>query len=143
MGANLIITNKLHQSQITLQLQTEFKEMSKKKTKKNHLQPPRDRDVSEPAPSWKDQEENVQLETRAAFGTMVAAVLKLYFIGTALTVLAVLYGIVDSIGGLMYAQDQRYFLELHGEKQRDSECKTLRCKHRTVLCVTQTCCDKA
>ncbi|KAK7886137.1 hypothetical protein WMY93_025758 [Mugilogobius chulae] len=52
---------------------------------------------------------------------MVAAVLKLYFIGTALTVLAVLYGIVDSIGGLMYAQDQRYFLELHGEKQRDSE----------------------
>lgn len=48
---------------------------------------------------------------------MVAAVLKLYFIGTALTVLAVIYGLVDSIGGHMYVQNHQYFLELRQEKQ--------------------------
>ncbi|KAM7367165.1 hypothetical protein PAMP_015089 [Pampus punctatissimus] len=46
---------------------------------------------------------------------MVTAVLKIYFIGTALTVLAVLYGIVDSFGGLMYVQDPHYILELDHE----------------------------
>lgn len=43
---------------------------------------------------------------------MVAAVIKLYLIGTALSVLAVIYGIVDSFGGLMYVQDHEYLLEL-------------------------------
>lgn len=50
---------------------------------------------------------------------MVAAVLKLYFIGTALTVLAVFYGIVDSFGGLMYPQDRSYILELNHQTQTE------------------------
>ncbi|KAG7497760.1 hypothetical protein JOB18_043610 [Solea senegalensis] len=37
-----------------------------------------------------------------AIGDMFSAVLKLYFIGTALTFFAVIYGIVDSVGGTMY-----------------------------------------
>lgn len=45
-------------------------------------------------------------------GAMVSAVLKLYFIGTALSVLAALYGMGDSFGGLMYVQDHQYMLEL-------------------------------
>lgn len=49
---------------------------------------------------------------------MVAAILKMYFIGTALSVLAVLYGIVDSFGGLMYVQDHRYILELDQQTKR-------------------------
>lgn len=49
---------------------------------------------------------------------MVVAVLKLYFIGTALTVLAVIYGLVDSFGGLMYVQDHHYVLELDHQTQR-------------------------
>ncbi|CAJ1054727.1 hypothetical protein EXN66_Car020853 [Xyrichtys novacula] len=49
---------------------------------------------------------------------MVAAVLKLYFIGTALSVLAVFYGIVDSFGGLMYVQDRHYVLGLDHHTQR-------------------------
>lgn len=39
---------------------------------------------------------------------MVAAVLKMYFIGTALSVLAVLFGLADSVGGLMYHQNHHY-----------------------------------
>ncbi|KAK2859021.1 hypothetical protein Q5P01_003641 [Channa striata] len=53
-------------------------------------------------------------------GAMVAAaVLKLYFIGTALTFLAVLYGLVDSVGGLMYVQDHDYILYLDHQTQRE------------------------
>lgn len=49
---------------------------------------------------------------------MVTSVLKLYLIGTAMTVLAVLYGIVDSFGGLMYVQNHHYVLELDHQTQR-------------------------
>lgn len=49
----------------------------------------------------------------------MAAVLKLYFIGTALTVLAVIYGLVDSFGGLMYVQNHDYILELDHQTQRE------------------------
>ncbi len=50
---------------------------------------------------------------------MVAAVLKIYFLGTALSVLAVLFGLADSIGGLMYEQDHQYMLGLdHQTKTR-------------------------
>lgn len=41
----------------------------------------------------------------SAATAMVLTALKLYFVGTALTVLAVLYEIADSCGGLMYAQN--------------------------------------
>lgn len=51
-------------------------------------------------------------------GAMVSAVLKLYVIGTALTVLAVLYGLVDSFGGLMYVQNHNYMLEVDRHTQR-------------------------
>lgn len=44
-------------------------------------------------------------------GAMVAAVLKVYFIGTALSVLAVLFGLADSVGGLMYHQNRHYTAE--------------------------------
>ena len=36
---------------------------------------------------------------------MMTDVLKMFFIGTAFTVLAALMGMVDSFGGLMYVQD--------------------------------------
>ncbi|KAK9525744.1 hypothetical protein VZT92_016426 [Zoarces viviparus] len=49
---------------------------------------------------------------------MVTAVLKMYFIGTALSVLAVLYGIVDAFGGLMYVQDHHYITDLDQQTQR-------------------------
>jgi len=49
---------------------------------------------------------------------MVAAVLTLYFVGTALSFLAVLYGIVDSFGGLMYAQDHHYLMDLDQQTRR-------------------------
>lgn len=49
---------------------------------------------------------------------MVAAILKMYFIGTALSVLAVIYGLVDSFGGLMYVQDHNYVLELDQRTER-------------------------
>lgn len=49
----------------------------------------------------------------------MAAVLKLYFIGTALTVLAVIYGLVDSFGGLMYVQNHDYILEVDHHMQRE------------------------
>ncbi|AWO98115.1 HILPDA domain containing protein isoform 2 [Scophthalmus maximus] len=49
---------------------------------------------------------------------MVPAILKVYLIGTVLTVLAVFYGIVDSFGGLMYAQDHNYMLERDEQTQR-------------------------
>lgn len=52
---------------------------------------------------------------------MVPAVLKLYFIGTALSVLAVLYEMVDSIGGLMYVQDHPYMLELQHQTETPSK----------------------
>lgn len=42
---------------------------------------------------------------------MVSAILKMYFLGAALSVFAVLYDIVDSFGGQMYVQDQRYMSE--------------------------------
>lgn len=57
---------------------------------------------------------------------MVAAVLKMYFIGTALSVLAVLYGIVDSFGGLMYVQNQHYISELDHQTQRQDSSRTRR-----------------
>ena len=50
---------------------------------------------------------------------MAAAVLKMYFIGTALSVFAVIYAIVDSFGGLMYVQDQNYTLELYQQTHRE------------------------
>ncbi|KAF3705162.1 hypothetical protein EXN66_Car020853 [Channa argus] len=50
---------------------------------------------------------------------VAAAVLKLYFIGTALTFLAVLYGLVDSFGGLMYVQDHDYMLYMDHQTQRE------------------------
>lgn len=56
------------------------------------------------------------------------AVLKLYFFGTILSVLAVLYGIVDSFGGLMYVQDHDYLLEL--ENQTKTRSQTSPCSHR-------------
>lgn len=59
---------------------------------------------------------------------MVPAVLKLYFFGTVLSVLAVLYGIVDSFGGLMYVQDHDYLLEL--ENQTKTRSQTSSCSHR-------------
>lgn len=43
---------------------------------------------------------------------MVSAILKMYFLGAALSLFAVLYKIVDSVGGQMYVQDQRYMSEL-------------------------------
>lgn len=59
---------------------------------------------------------------------MVPAVLKLYFLGTVLSVLAVLYGIVDSFGGLMYVQDHDYLLEL--ENQTKTQSQSPSCCHR-------------
>lgn len=35
----------------------------------------------------------------------------LYCFGTAVTVMAVIYELVDSFGGLMYAKKQRYFVQ--------------------------------
>lgn len=52
---------------------------------------------------------------------MVTAVLKLYFIGTALSILAVLFGIVDSFGGLMYVQDHHYTVELDHQSKTQRE----------------------
>lgn len=51
--------------------------------------------------------------------TMVAAILKMYFFGTALSVLAVLYEIADSVGGLMHVQDHHYLQELNQQTDRD------------------------
>lgn len=51
--------------------------------------------------------------------TMVAAILKMYFFGTALSVLAVLYEIADSVGGLMHVQDHHYLQELNQQTERD------------------------
>lgn len=67
---------------------------------------------------------------------MVAAVLKLYFIGTALSVLAVLFEIVDSFGGLMFVQaDRNYIRELEQqEKTRTSVCP---CEHQRGSSVTK------
>lgn len=48
---------------------------------------------------------------------MVAAVIPLYFFGTALSVLAVLYGIVDSFGGLMYVQDCPHVMDFDWQTQ--------------------------
>lgn len=61
-----------------------------------------------------------------AVGAVVSAVLKLYFIGTALSVLAALYGMVDSFGGLMYVQDHQYVLELEHQikTQRQASSRT-------------------
>lgn len=53
-----------------------------------------------------------------SFGAMVAAVLKMYFIGTLLSVFAALLGMVDPIGGLMYVQDRHYTVELDQQTQR-------------------------
>ncbi|KAK1906444.1 Hypoxia-inducible lipid droplet-associated protein [Dissostichus eleginoides] len=53
-------------------------------------------------------------------GAMVAAVLKLYLIGTALSVLAVFYVIVDSFGGLMYVQDDHYTTDQQTQRQISS-----------------------
>lgn len=49
---------------------------------------------------------------------VAAAVLKLYAIGTALSLLAFIYGIADSFGGLMYAQNHHYIHELDQQTQR-------------------------
>ncbi|MED6286324.1 hypothetical protein CHARACLAT_004813 [Characodon lateralis] len=49
---------------------------------------------------------------------MAAAILKLYAIGTALSVLAFIYGIADSFGGLMYAQNHHYIHGLDHQTQR-------------------------
>lgn len=50
---------------------------------------------------------------------MVAAILKMYFFGTALSVLAVLYEIADSVGGLMHVQDHHYLQELNQQTESD------------------------
>lgn len=57
---------------------------------------------------------------------MVAAVLKLYFIGTALSVLAVFYVIMDSFGGLMYVQDDHYTTDQQTQRQISSDQQTQR-----------------
>ncbi|KAM3587342.1 uncharacterized protein V6R79_002601 [Siganus canaliculatus] len=64
---------------------------------------------------------------------MVAAVLKLYFIGTALSVLAVLFGIVDSFGGLMYVQDHHYILELDQQKKQQTQASSSTDQRRSSL----------
>lgn len=47
---------------------------------------------------------------------MVPGVLKLYLIGTVLSVLAVLYSVVDSFGALAHHQDHSYTWELEDTK---------------------------
>lgn len=66
---------------------------------------------------------------------MVTAVLKLYFIGTALSVLAVIYGIVDSFGGLMYEQNHRYMWDLHQQTQTETQPSSI--SHRRGSAVTR------
>ncbi|KAF7656171.1 hypothetical protein LDENG_00045610 [Lucifuga dentata] len=51
-------------------------------------------------------------------GAMMPAILKMYFIGTALAVLAVIFDIVDSFGGLMYVQDHCYTTKPDHQMQR-------------------------
>lgn len=53
-------------------------------------------------------------------GAMIPAVPKLYFVGTMLSILALLYSIVDSFGGLMYIQVHPYMLELEQAKKTTS-----------------------
>lgn len=55
---------------------------------------------------------------------MLAAVLKLSAIGTALSVLAFIYDIADSVGGLMYAQNPHYINGLDHQTQRQIPCRT-------------------
>ncbi|KAG8005596.1 hypothetical protein GBF38_001499 [Nibea albiflora] len=72
----------------------------------------------------------------SALGAMVAAVLKLYFIGTALSVLAVLFEIVDSFGGLMFVQEDRnYVREL--EQQEKTQRPVCPCDHQRGSSVTK------
>lgn len=46
---------------------------------------------------------------------MVPPVIKLYLFGTLLTVLAVLYEMLDSFGGLMYVQDHYDLVQLQNQ----------------------------
>lgn len=47
---------------------------------------------------------------------MVPAIIKLYFIGTVFSVLAVLYSVVDSFGALAHVQDHSYMWDLEEMK---------------------------
>lgn len=47
---------------------------------------------------------------------MLPSILKLYFFGTILSVLAVLYSLVDSFGALAHLQDHSYTWELEEMK---------------------------
>lgn len=48
--------------------------------------------------------------------TMVLTIIKLYFIGTVFSVLAVIYSVVDSFGALAHAQDHSYMWDLEEMK---------------------------
>lgn len=61
---------------------------------------------------------------------MVPPVVKLYLFGTLLSVLALLYEMLDSFGGLMYVQDPHYVVELQAQTKaqqgRASSCSPRR-----------------
>uniref|UniRef100_A0AAV2IWW2 Uncharacterized protein n=1 Tax=Knipowitschia caucasica TaxID=637954 RepID=A0AAV2IWW2_KNICA len=60
------------------------------------------------------------VDATPTLGALVVALLS-YLTGTAVMVMLVLHGLVDSIGGLMYVQNQQHFLEFHQEKQRRND----------------------
>lgn len=68
---------------------------------------------------------------------MVPAVLKLYFFGTALSVLAVLFEIANSFGGLMYPQDQHYILELQQQQKKEGRQEPEGLHHQRSLVPTK------
>lgn len=61
---------------------------------------------------------------------MVPPVVKLYLFGTLLSVLALLYEMLDSFGGLMYVQDPHYLVELQeqtkAQQSQSSSCSQQR-----------------
>lgn len=50
---------------------------------------------------------------------MVPAIIKLYFLGTVFSILAVLYSVVDSFGALAHVQDNSYIWHLEEKKAEE------------------------